>query len=353
MNKQSIFIVALLLLFSSFLFSFFEDDDEAAQTLQVPKLERHVKISIVAPKPATMPMSQTVTGVTEARQIVTINALSEGTLHLHSFNAQSVKKGSIIATITNKQRENSIKSLRATTALLKRQITIEKSRLQSAREMLKLGIVSKNQLLDQQNLLQGKKIAYNQAKTELDKLELQNSMSVIKAPADGYIENLLPDGSYISYGQRLCKVTDNKVQIRLFVPPLFAKELHIGQKVKIREQGISDDAQITAILPQSSDNLLSVIALPLRPLPTGLHVEAQIQTAQVKGWIIPKEAIVLVQNRPALFLIKKSKATLHFITVQKDMIDKVLVTDHLKANDQIALKNAYMLHDGATVEIAK
>jgi len=352
MTKQFLLILGFLLLFSSSLFSFFEaNDEETAKTLQVPKQERHVKVSVVSPKTANMPMSQTVTGITEPRQKITINTLSEGILHVKSYNGQLVGKDDIIATVSNSQRTNAIAMQKSTIKLLHKQVLAQKSKVQSAREMMKLGILSKNKLLDQQNLLEGTNIALNQAKTQLDKLALQDSSSIVKSPVAGYVDSLLPAGSYVTYGQTLCKIIDAHVQIRLFVSPLFAKELHIGQKVNIKEQGISAQAKIIAILPQSSDNLLDVIALPSQALPVGLHIEAQIQTAQTKGWIIPKDAIVLVQNRPAVFLIKKSKATLHFVSVEKDMIDKVLVTDHLKAEDQIALKNAYMLHDGAIVEL--
>ncbi len=352
MNKRSLLIFSLLLLFSSSLFAFFEDnDEETAKTLQVPKQERHAKVSVVFPKNATIPMSQTVTGITEPRQKITINTLSEGILHVKSFNGELVQKGDVVATISNAQQKSTMTILKSNIKLLRQQLLAQKSKLQSAKEMMKLGILSKNQLLDQQNLLEGTRISLNQAKIELNRLELQNSASAVKAPVAGYVDSLLPDGSYVAYGQTLCKIIDAHVQIRLFVSPLFAKELHIGQKVNIKEQGISAQAKIIAILPQSSDNLLDVIALPSQPLPVGLHIEAQIQTAQTKGWIIPKDAIVLVQNRPALFLIKKGKAALHFVTVEKDMIDKVLITDHLKAEDQIALKNAYMLHDGAIVEL--
>ncbi len=347
-------IFSLLLLFSSSLFSFFEDnDEETAKALQVPKQERHVKVSVVSPKIANMLMSQTVTGITEPHQKISINTLSEGLLNVKSFNGQLVKQNDVIATVSNPQRRNAITMQKSTIKLLHKQVLAKKSKLQNAKEMMKLGILSKNQLLDQQNLLEETNIALNQAKTKLDKLVLQDSSSIVKAPVAGYIDSLLPDGSYVAYGQTLCKIIDAHVQIRLFVSPLFAKELYIGQKVNINEQGIIANAKIIAILPQSSDNLLDVIALPSQALPVGLHIEAQIQTAQTKGWIIPKDSIVLVQNRPAVFLIKKNNATLHFVTVEKDMIDKVLVTDHLQADDHIALKNAYMLHDGAIVEVMK
>jgi len=354
MNKRSLLIFSLLLLLSFSLFSFLEDKADAkVKTLQVSEQERYVKVSIVSPKIANMPISQTVTGITEPHQKITINTLSEGILHVKSFNGQLVKKNDIIATVSNSQRKNTMIMLKSNITLLQTQILAKKSKLKSAKEMMKLGILSENQLLDQQNILEEIKIALNQAHIELDKLELQDSSSLVKAPVEGYVDSLLPDGSYVTYGQTLCKIVDAHVQIRLFVSPLFAKELHIGQKVNIKEQGISAHAKIIAILPQSSDNLLDVIALPSQTLPVGLHLEAQIETAQTKGWIIPKDSIVLVQNRPAIFLIKENKALLHFITVEKDMVNKVLVTDHLQAEDQIALKNAYMLHDGAIIEVVK
>lgn len=219
--------------------------------------------------------------------------------------------------------------------------------------MLALGVISQNALLDQENMLEDKKIALNQTKTDLSRLELQNNFAALKAPADGYIEEILPDGSYVTYGQSVCKVINADVQVRLFVAPLVAKALHIGQKTTIEAQGVSSEAKIVAMMPKSDNNLLDVIALPSKTLPVGLHIEAKIETAHTEGWIIPKESIVLVQNTPALFLIQKNKAVLHFITVKKDLVDKVLISDHLKPEDKIALKNAYMLHDGAVVEVIK
>lgn len=354
MNKQALWALSFILISTSSLFALFEDsDDERAKTLKVPKTERHVKVSLASPLRSSMPLNQTVTGITEPRLKITLNILSEGTVHLKSYDGQQVHKGDTVAVISNDQRENMIRSFNENIKLLEHQIKAGKEKLYSAKEMLKLGIVSKNTVLDARNALEDKKVVLNQTKIELGKLELQNTASVIKAPADGYIEALLPDGSYVSYGQVLCKIIDSRVQTRLYVPPIFAKELHIGQKVEILGQGITSTAKIVAIMPQSNDNLLDVIAFPEKSLPVGLHIEAQIEMSETKGWIIPKDSIVLVQNRPAVYLIENNKAVLHFVTVQKDMIDKVLVTDHFQPHDNIALKNAYMLHDGASVEVVK
>ncbi|QOR61275.1 efflux RND transporter periplasmic adaptor subunit [Sulfurovum sp. ST-21] len=354
MSRHFFLILSFLLLFSSSLFSFFEDNGkEIAKTLQYPKQKHYVKVSVINPKLANIPISQTVTGITELHRKITVNTLSEGILHVKSFNGQLIKKDDIIATVSNAQRKNTITMLKSNIGLLHKQVLAQKSKFKSAKEMMQLGILSKNRLLDQQNLLEETNIALNKAKRELGKLELQESSSLVKAPVDGYVDSLIPDGSYVAYGQTLCRIIDTHVQIRLFVPPLFAKELYIGQKVKLKEQGSVTDAKIVAILPQSSDNLLNVIALPSQTLPIGMHIEAQIQTAQTRGWIVPKDAVVIVQNHPAVYIIKKNKATLHFITVEKDMIDKVLLTDHLQAEDHIVFKNAYMLHDGAIVEVLK
>ncbi|BDY12297.1 hypothetical protein [Hydrogenimonas cancrithermarum] len=59
--------ILLILLLYSMLFAFFEEDeDTVAKTLQVPKAQRHVKVSVVKPKAADIPIETHASGVVEA-----------------------------------------------------------------------------------------------------------------------------------------------------------------------------------------------------------------------------------------------------------------------------------------------
>ena len=348
MNRS---ILLTLLLCSALLAFFEEDEDRAAKTLQVPKVQRHVKVSVVKPKAADVPIETHVRGVVEAAMEYSVNAQAEGILHNRVMNGTRVEKGAIIATLENPRLNNALRLAKSRIRLFRGEIDIEKNRLKSIEEMLHLGIVSNNDYLMQQNLLKDKMLMLKQAESEMENLIIQKHKAVLKAPVPGFVSNLAAEGNYIGFGGMICRIQSHKVRITLFVTQSVARTLHRGEAVHLAMGAKTVRAVVRQILPITSDNLVHIIADPKESLPLGLNLEAAIVTEKQSGWILPKAAIVLVQNRPAVFIIDNSVAHLHFVTVQKDMIDKVLVSDHLRSSDAVALKNAYMLHDRTVVEV--
>jgi len=311
----------------------------------------HVKVSVIEPKSAELPIEVKVRGVVETEMSHSVTTQAEGILHNRVINAQYVKKGDVIAVLENPQLKKSINRLKEQIRLIQDTIDIEDKKLKSANEMLTLGMISNNDYLSQQNRLNSKKIELNKAKNELESITMQYKKHIIKAPISGFITALRADGSYIGYGGDICKIQSSNMQVRLFVPHHFAKELYRGKTVSLNVDDQTIKAKITEILPKTTDNLIHVIAKPNQSLPANLNIEADIMIQKINGWIIPKDSIVLIENRPAIFIIKNGIAKLHFITVQKDMIHEVLVSDRLSSSNKVVLKNAYMLHDGIAVEI--
>jgi RND family efflux transporter MFP subunit len=313
----------------------------------------HVKVTVVKPKKAKLPIEVKVRGIVESEMAHSVNTQAEGILHNRVTNAQYVKKGDVIALLENPQLKKRIDRLKEQIRLIKDSIDIEDKKLKSAEEMLNLGIISKNDYLSQQNRLNSKKIELTKAQSELENLTMQDRQQIIKAPISGFITELKADGSYVGYGGYVCKIQSQNMQVRLFVPYLFAKKLYRGEIVSLHLDNQTIKAKITEILPKTTNNLVNVIAKPSQPLPANLNIEADIITKKIEGWIIPKESIILIENRPAIFIIKNGIAKRHFITVQKDMVSGVLVSDRLSPSDQIVLKNSYMLDDGMAVEIVQ
>ncbi|WOE69966.1 efflux RND transporter periplasmic adaptor subunit [Hydrogenimonas thermophila] len=313
----------------------------------------HVKVSVVEPKKAELPIEVKVRGIVEAEMAYGVNTQAEGILHNHVINAQKIEKGNVIAILENPQLKKSIGRLKEQIELIQNAINIENKKLKSAKEMLDLGIISNNDYLSQQNRLNSKKLELTKAKNKLEKMTIQYKQLVIKAPFSGFVTELKADGSYIGYGGYVCKIQSQNMQVRLFVPHLFAKKLYTGETVSLKVDDQTIKAKIVEILPKTTDNLVNVIAKPNKPLPANLNIEADIMTKKISGWIIPKQSIVLIENRPAIFIIERGFAKLHFITIQKDMVSGVLVSDRLSPSNKIVLKNAYMLHDGIAVEIVK
>lgn len=349
MNKRTLM---LLLLLSLQLFAFFEEDETPAETLKVPREVRQVKVRITKPRRSDIPVGITVQGRVEPAVTTAVNARSEGIFYPSVTLSQSLSRGGKIGDLRDPARTLQINALRDRVRLLTSQVAIERKKTDQSREMLKLGILSENAVLAQESALNDSEMLLLQAQNDLAHLQLLLKEQVIVAPSDSYVETLAPSGSYIAYGAQVATLTSKKMLVRLFVEPLYAESLHPGQTVTLLLSGRELTATLTAVLPQSSGNLIDVIAKPSEALPAGLQLSARISAKSVKGWIIPKSAVVLEQNRPAIFLVKGTTARLHFVTVQKDMLNEVLVSDALTSEDAVVYENAYMLHDDETVEVA-
>ena len=342
----------LLVALSLQLLAFFEED-EMQSVLQVPQKVRPVTVTTVAPKRSTMPLTVMVPATVVSGEAISVAVRSEGEFVPKVSLYQFVHRGGVIGGLKNPMRTLQIQGLQAQLKLIDRQIAQAKQQQKHHKEMLRLGIMSEDAFLMASDALRQKELERTKIFNALSQQILLQKGEVIRAPEEGYITSLAPSGSYLTYGMQAASMNPTRIIVRLSVPFFYAMRLKPGQPIRLESSFANISAAITAVLPNSRSNLIDVIAKPEKNLPVGTELQAKLMIRNVEGWIIPKDAIVLVQNRPALFLIKKSKAILHFITVQKDMIDKVLVTGHLKTDDQIALKNAYMLHDGATVEVAK
>jgi len=314
----------------------------------------HVKVGVVAPQKAEMNIPIEVQGVTEEIAKHIINAPFEGILHTKVAETQEVNKGDIVAILQSQTLTNKKNLLNANLTLYKEQLMVETKKLQSYDEMLKMGLISTNDYLTQQSLVNEKQIILANMKSEFEDLEQLMTKGVIHSPVDGYISDMQTDGSYLTYANPICKVSDANAYIRLYIPAFYTKTLQKGQNILVYLQDSSSvKAVISKVLPSATNNLIEAIAITKTPLPIGLHVQASIQTKNEQGWILPKESIVLIQNRPAVFIIQDHIAHVHFVTIQKDMVDQVFVTDDLNKEQQVATKNAYMLEDSSMVEVTQ
>ena len=312
-----------------------------------------VQISVVSPKQETMSIYVDVQGSVEEREPHMITAPYDGVLHVKVSNTQMVKKGETIAFIENPEMRNKLTLSNKEVSLLDEQYKIEQQRERNSAEMLKMGLISNNDYLAEQTILNDKKIAYLNRFSEQSTLHKQFMKSSIKAPISGYISDMLSDGNAVSYGSSICKILGGKQIMRLYVPSFYIASLHVKQKLHFQAGANSVDAVITQIVPKATNNLVEVIASATSQLPIGLNIQAKIALSKIQGWVVPKESIVLVQNRPALYLIQNNIAHLHFVNIQKDLVNKVLITDDLKKDDKIAYENTYMLDEDVKVEITK
>jgi len=320
--------------------------------ITIPIFASEVSISIINPTQKNIAMTLDARGMVIAKNETSITANTSGFLQMQVSQNSFVTKGELIAKVSNKPREKKLKLLKKSLTLQKTQIALQQEKMKIAQDKYKMGVGSKNNYLAQKIALGQLQKQYNTTQNEYETLQLKQKNSILYAPKKGVLTNLVAENSYINYGVKIATLLEKENLIKLFVDSAYAQEIHKNMNVKILSSYKNCDAKVIEVLPKSSNNLIEVMAKAKEQLPLNLQINAQIILKYSNGLLIPKSAIVLVENHPALYVIDdKNIAHLVFIEILKDMVDKALIKNTLPKNAKIALKNAYMLHDNLAVSI--
>ena len=310
-----------------------------------------VTISTVKPVLNSQPITIEADGIVVPKNETVLTAQASGIFHPFVYNNQSVKKGDKIAKIVDERRVHKLKLLKDRLALQKIELKSQAVKVNDAKDMYTMGVGAKNNYLSAKMLLQQLKESYQTNKNEYTTLLLEEHNSNVYASQDGFITNLLSQNAYVNYQTQLATLLTKETSVKLFVDLAYAKKLHKNMQVILRSNYVHSKGTIIDILNNSSNNLVEIMVKPDESMPLNLHVNASIILKNVTGIQLPKDSIVLVDNHPAVYVIKDNVAHLVFVAIQKDMIQSVLIKTPLAADAQIALKNAYLLHDGLEVTI--
>lgn len=310
-----------------------------------------VEVSVVKPELNRQDLSVEVNGVVVSQNQNVITAKANGVIKLFVKNNSNVFKGDKIAQISDERREQTQKLLKTKLSLIKNEMNFQQIKLDDAKDMYKMGVGSKNSYLNEKVINEQLKENFQTLNNEYKILKLEKNNSIIYALEDGTITNLVASNSYINYGVALGNFISKKSLIKLFVDGVYADKLKVGTLVNIQSSYKNTPATIINILPTSTNNLLEVMAEPENSLPLNLQVNATIYLRSLNGLTLPKKAIVLVENHPAIYIIKDGIAHMKYVEILKDMVDSVLIKNTLDKEDQIAVKNSYMLHGDLEVTV--
>jgi len=311
-----------------------------------------VEVSTITPKKEAFTIRLTATGVVEPKNRTVITAQTKGVLHFLVANNTQVSKGELIAQVVDRPREKSLKLLSLKLNSQKNQIKLEEQKLYVAQDKLKIGVGTKNSYLNQKILLAQAKERYEMVKSEYEMLLLEAKNGKIYAPSEGLLSNLNANNAYVNYGSSIATLLDEHNIVKLFVDASSVRELKKGVSVALKSSYKNCEATIVSVLPRSTNNLIEVIAEPKEKLPLNLQLDAEILLKKSTALLIPKEAIVLEGNHPAVYVVdEKNIAHLSFVSIEKDMQTKALIKDTLPQNAKVVLKNAYMLHDNIEVRV--
>jgi len=320
--------------------------------ISLPVFASSVLISIIEPKMSTMSSTIEVNGKVISKSRYVLTAKTSGILHWKISQNSTVSKGDIIALVSNKTRDKKLQYLHDKLSLQTSELSSFKTKLQTSKEKYAMGVGSKNSYLSEKIAYEQLKEIYHTTQNEYDILLLEQKNALIKSPQNGVLTNFVSNNSYINYGTTIAMLLDENNYVKLFIDSSYAAKIQKGMQVQLQSSYKNCSATIINILPKASNNLIELIAKPDEKLPLNLQLTAKIVLKNLNGILIPKEAIVLVNNRPAVYLIDKNNiAHLVFIEIQKDMLQNALIKNTLQKDARVALKNAYMLHDNLKVSV--
>ena len=311
-----------------------------------------VSVSIIRPIEDSVAITVNAVGIVIAKNKTNITVKTSGFLEMKVVQNSFVLNGELIAKISDKPREKRIEFLEKSLLLQKIQIALQQDKIKTAKDKYKMGVGSKNSYITQKIAVKRLQEQYGTTQNKYETLLLEQNNNMIYAPKSGIVTNIQGNNSYINYGTKIATILGKDNIVKLFVDSAYVKEIETDMDVKIFSSYKNCNAKVINVLPKSSNNLIEVIVEAKEQLPLNLQINAQIILKKSDGLLIPKSAIVLVSNHPAIYIIDdKNIAHVVFVEIQKDMVNKALIKNTLEQNAKVALKNAYMLHDNLEVRI--
>ncbi|MDY6855623.1 MAG: efflux RND transporter periplasmic adaptor subunit [Thermodesulfobacteriota bacterium] len=203
------------------------------------------------------------------------------------------------------------------------------------------------------------------AKTALALAEKSLKDTKVLSPITGIVSNrIVSIGEYVTVGTNLFKVVQNDpLKLSFFIPERFAGEVKVGQKVEAKIRAFPKDifaGAVYYISPESDETTRSIevkakIKNEQYRLKPGFFAGVRLITLIRRNAIVlDEEAVVMIAERPAVFVIRERKAKFYHIGIGRRFDGKVeVISDTLKADDIVVKEGHNNLADNALIKVEK
>jgi RND family efflux transporter MFP subunit len=292
-------------------------------------------------------------GRVTAKKSFSVTSLSEGNIKTVSAAVgEPVKRGQVIALLENSELDSELAIQKDKLQMSRSTLEDLEKKVSSAEEMLSLGILSKSDLITMKQELNTLATEVRDQEIAYDRLTMRSYNYRVVADRGGYISDILPEKSFVTYGQTVAGIISlEDEQIEAFVPFDRATMPARGDRVTISCNSMTGSGKVSSVFPSANANLIGVMVAPDTPIPMNLEVKVTFKAGVVGGLMIPKSAVVIVEGKPVIFIVRNDVALKKAITVVKDYLDRVVITDNLGPDDILVIENAYLLSDQTNVKV--
>lgn len=275
-------------------------------------------------------------------------------------NGDRVKKGEVIAKISNADVEASFFEAQGQLLKAKSTYSTEKISFEKYKKLYEKEIISENDYLAIKNryeTAQGDlKIAegkFLKAKDDYDRLRVISKI-------DGVITDLfVKKYERVENGKEIVTIVDSsKMEVDIAVSGNDIKYSKLGNKAKIyiEELGISRDGVISEI-NLSSDSNSKKYSLRLlvdngdNKILKGMYAKVNLEQGEVSGIFVPTKAVMIKDLYSYIAIVRDEKATIYRVTPKETIGDMQLIEfEDYKAGDRVVVEGQYLLNNNDKVK---
>lgn len=318
----------------------------------VPVILDTVKSSEVV---ATMP----VTGHVYSRNDAQITAAVNGMLTQVVAPGTVLKAGDVVAKMDTQPLELQQAEQQALIDRAQAQLNYLNTNLKRQKDLIEVKSISANSVEQTQSQRDVAASDLKVAQIRLAQINEQLSRSVIKAPFDGVVSSRLRrEGETVAAGSVLASLTDmTTLEIRVQVPLQYVNHVKIGQTLDVFAFGIQQKAEVEAMVP-NSQNINHAYEMRLafenmNGLAIGQLVSVAIpMKASKTSLMVNQDALVLRENGTFVFRVKDDQSVEQIaVEANENVGDLIAIDAPLKAGDQVVVRGADGLSEGAVVEV--
>lgn len=275
-------------------------------------------------------------------------------------NGDRVKKGEVIAKISNADVEASFFEAQGQLLKAKSTYSTEKISFEKYKKLYEKEIISENDYLAIKNryeTAQGDlKIAegkFLKAKDDYDRLRVITKI-------DGVITDLfVKKYERVESGKEIVTIVDSsKMEVDIAVSGNDIKYSKLGNKAKIyiEELGISREG-VTSEINLSSDSNSKKYSLRLlvdngdNKILKGMYAKVNLEQGEVSGIFVPTKAVIIKDLYSYIAIVRDEKATIYRVTPKETIGDMQLIEfEDYKAGDRVVVEGQYLLNNNDKVK---
>lgn len=275
-------------------------------------------------------------------------------------NGDRVKKGEVIAKISNADVEASFFEAQGQLLKAKSTYSTEKISFEKYKKLYEKEIISENDYLAVKNryeTAQGDlKIAegkFLKAKDDYDRLKVISKI-------DGVITDLfVKKYERVESGKEIVTIVDNsKMEVDIAVSGNDIRYSKLGNKAEIYidELGISREGVISEI-NLSSDSNSKKYSLRLlvdngdNKILKGMYAKVNLEQGEVSGIFVPTKAVMIKDLYSYIAIVRDEKATIYRVTPKETIGDMQLIEfEDYKAGDRVVIEGQYLLNNNDKVK---